>query len=472
MTRSDLLASSSALLLLLTSCEGCGPSSAELRAATTAAAGATGEATRNARMTVAVEQAAATVATAVDDFDPQSEIAYRLSCRAAFESEDFDAATACLARAFEAGHETAAIRLLQTDVHIAAGEYELARAVLFGMRDDDLVPDEVGPRLMQAFAADGDFLRPVLTLERGVHLSRIRALGGGSTVTLKFRNEADENIAAFKPNQTRRQSNYRAEIAAFRLCPIIRCGFEIPYSFEARIERREFMRSYGIRSLDEEFLAAHEGYAANFVDLIWTREDGELYLHGVWKDWVPHFTKFPIEYDDVWDSWVDVNGDQADLEQPFSEAIASLRGRDRGHYSELVEEAGDLTTYDFARQISNILAFDFLINNWDRFSGIYYGVNCQFANGQLVSIDNGAGFMTRDASRPRARLEQVTRFSRSLVREVRLLDREALLPILFPDYSDDEIERFDSFWERRAELLDYIDRLIEEHGEDVVLFFP
>ena len=315
------------------------------------------------------------------------------------------------------------------------------------------------------------FLRPVVTMENGVQLDRIRALGGGSTVSFKFKLN-DENVAAFKPNQTRRQTNYRAEVAAFRLCPILRCGFEIPYSFEARIERRAFMRLYGIRSLDPSFLAKHTGYAANFVDLIWTRdEEGDSYLYGVWKDWVPHFTQFPIEYDDVWDSWVDVGGDPAELDQPLAETLRPLRGRERGHYTEILEEAGEITTRDLATQISNMLAFDYLINNWDRFSGAYYGVNCQFASGHFVSIDNGAGFMTRDPDRPRARLRQVTRFSRGFIREVRLLDREALLPVLFPDPTDAELEKYESFWQRRDELLQYVDELIQEHGEDAVIYF-
>jgi len=98
-------------------------------------------------------------------------------------------------------------------------------------------------------------------------------------------------------------------------------------------------------------------------------------------------------------------------------------------------------------------------------------VNCQWANGQFVSIDNGAGFMTREPDRPRTHLQQVSRFSRSSIREIRLLDPERLLPILFPDPTEDEMERFDVFWQRRQELLDYVDGLIEQRGEDAVLFF-
>ena len=95
----------------------------------------------------------------------------------------------------------------------------------------------------------------------------------------------------------------------------------------------------------------------------------------------------------------------------------------------------------------------------------------RFANGQFVSIDNGAGFMTRRPTRPRERLQQATRFSRSLVTEVRRMDPEAVWPILFPDPTPTEEAMFTAFVERRIEFLGYIDELISEHGEHAVLFF-
>ena len=70
-----------------------------------------------------------------------------------------------------------------------------------------------------AYASDEVFLPPeVLTVVPGEHLDDLEALGGGSTITLRFNLEG-ETIGAFKPMQNRRQSNYRAEIAAYRLCP-------------------------------------------------------------------------------------------------------------------------------------------------------------------------------------------------------------------------------------------------------------
>ena len=51
------------------------------------------------------------------------------------------------------------------------------------------------------------------------------------------------------------------------------------------------------------------------------------------------------------------------------------------------------------------------------------------------------------------------------------MEPDSLLPILFPDPSEREVEAFEAFHERRLELLEYVDGLIEERGEDAVLFF-
>lgn len=473
-----LLGLLSALLgLCLIACHACGPGATEVRSAyleasqLAAQAGESGLlAAERHHVAGAVDAARPLVHSALGGFQGDGESARHATCAAMNRREEHAEALACTDDAMAVGFRGASILSDRVDALLGLARYGDARDVLFQLRDLGGLDDGLSERILASFTSDPLFLRPVVTLESGVHVDQIRSLGGGSTITLKLKLN-DVNVAAFKPHQTRLQSNYRAEVAAFRLCPIIRCGFEVPYSFEARIGRHDFMRMYRIRSLDAEYLATHEGYARHFVDLVWRTDDDGSFLYGVWKDWVPHFTQFPIEYDDVWDSWVSVNGDATELEQPLIEALAPLRGREMVRWSELVEESGDTITRDLARQISNMLAFDFMINNWDRFSTAFWGVNCQFASGQFVSIDNGAGFQTREPNTAREHLHQATRFSRSLVTEVRLLDHDSLLPVLFPDASPREVERFDGFWQRREEFLQYVDGLIETHGEDAVLFF-
>jgi hypothetical protein len=83
---------------------------------------------------------------------------------------------------------------------------------------------------------------------------------------------------------------------------------------------------------------------------------------------------------------------------------------------------------ELARQVSTLVAFDFVTGNWDRWSGGNVGIDK--ASGTLLYIDNdGAFFDTPPAeglARNKRLLDGVARFSRSFVARLRELDDAAL----------------------------------------------
>ena len=97
-----------------------------------------------------------------------------------------------------------------------------------------------------------------------------------------------------------------------------------------------------------------------------------------------------------------------------------------------------------------------------------WGANCHFESGGLVAIDNGASFPPWKTGRVERRLKLVKRFRRPLVDRLRLLDRDKSLERLFPNATKAETQRFEIFWERRQEFLEYVDGLIEIHGADAI----
>jgi hypothetical protein len=123
--------------------------------------------------------------------------------------------------------------------------------------------------------------------------------------------------------------------------------------------------------------------------------------------------------------------------------------------------------------------FDFLIGNWDRFSG----GNLRTDSGQKRAFlrDNDRSFSTPLLERRYESLldglTDTARFSKDLVRHLAALDETSIRAELARDPSD-EMERLLSdaqiadVLDRRATILSYIAALIEEHGEDDVLFFP
>lgn len=314
----------------------------------------------------------------------------------------------------------------------------------------------------QYYAAD------VTTIEPGVQLTRLERLGGGSTITLKFKLE-EETVGAFKPYQTRYQSNYRAEIAAYRLCVLMDCGFQVPHNAEVRVERRDFLDLYGLRNLESS-----GGYSANFSDLIWfTDAEGREWLHGTLKEWVPGFGQFPIEFTDYWSGLVARGVSRERLEaMTFDDAIAGFRG-ENGNYSAIRTRAGEATAIDLARQLSNLHLFDYLINNWDRYSGEFWGVNCQWKDGHFVSIDNGASFQASSTGAHASgttwgRFGRVHIFSQSTFDRLRAIEPQHVQALFFPprlEHNEDD-NRFKLFLIRRQRALDRIIGQIESRGFD------
>ena len=127
-------------------------------------------------------------------------------------------------------------------------------------------------------------------------------------------------------------------------------------------------------------------------------------------------------------------------------------------------------------QISNMVMFDFLINNPDRWSG----GNARISEDRsvLYFMDNTLSFGDDHDGHPKARahLERCQKFSISLIEGLRGVSVDDLRATMSVDVapfddllSDDEIQ---SLIARRDHALAYVDALIEEHGVDAVLVFP
>ena len=306
-----------------------------------------------------------------------------------------------------------------------------------------------------------------LTVDQDV--THIKRIGGGSSLVYKLLKDKVV-IAAFKPFQKRFQSNYRAEIAAYRLCPLIRCGFDIPTNIPVYFDFKAFSGLYARLSSNPK---------EEFVEIIPTRlPDGTFRVDGTYKDWIPDFADFPIEFTNIWKPWLNPGTSRSDLSTPVSEILPEIAKRHKlgtKYTDKLSPHLQDTSKYQLARQISNMLVLDFLINNWDRFSGAptLYGVNCQIAHGRFMSIDNGAGFPKTPSPKPDKHLHEISRFSRITYNAIQSLDsdRDKVNDFLFPNPSDMERERLETFWKQRQLYLDYVQQCIKQNGEAETFFF-
>lgn len=357
-------------------------------------------------------------------------------------------------------------------------QFEQARERTWGLISSfQEAQDRWVPLWYAAWMQDPNFWHPIpYDMIRGETYQRLRKLGGGSTVTLRVLDEDDEIIGMIKPHSELGQTYYRGEIAAYRLCAVMKCGFDVPRNIEVRFRLKEFLRAYGVRALKNK----SEGYARRFSDIIvFDDEDGEPWIHATFKDWVPGFTTFPVEHVDGWlallNGYIPI---ETLREMTLEDALRPMVGKDQAYVSAMLERNDEGTDgLDFARQLSNLHVFDYLMNNWDRYSTAFWGVNCQWNHGHFVSIDNGASFQPRyepSISASRSRLRVIRRFSKSTVIAIRAMDRELTRTLLFPDnaHHPDEDARFENFWDRRAEFLEWIDELVERRGEELILSLP
>lgn len=126
-----------------------------------------------------------------------------------------------------------------------------------------------------------------------------------------------------------------------------------------------------------------------------------------------------------------------------------------------------------AAELSDMILFDFLTQNVDRWGGDFTNVRTRDRGGPLIYLDNGAGFWLGEQrlGLMEARLKALQRFRRSTVDAVRALDVEHLrrrmgTDPLSPVLND---KQFAGLKARRQAILDHVEALSTRYGESQVL---
>lgn len=241
--------------------------------------------------------------------------------------------------------------------------------------------------------------------------------------------------AAFKPASRRGPLRYKGEVAAYRLgvalgLPNVPRAFLRTFHLQSLIDATH--EASGEQLLQKEVLASKEGVKGALIPWI----DGLEF---------PPFEREPRMSE--WKAWLSARGNLP----PEQENIA--------------------------RQLSTLLAFDYVTGNWDRFSGGNIGFDK--ASDTVLFIDNDGAFFEVPPADGLARNERlvrsVDRFSRSFVSRLRELDRAALLTAIGKDAAGDPLlgaKATQGIWERRTRLLELIDAKCTNSSEEAVLRFP
>lgn len=270
----------------------------------------------------------------------------------------------------------------------------------------------------------------------GVKLNR-----GGTSLSLRIDLENGAR-AACKPSQIHPHSQPRREIAAYRINRLLGLS-SVPPAVGRRFRLTDMvdnLRKDGTshrRRVIAETAPEHDGMVV--AELSW---------------WIPVLVEARIDGFSI---------DSTDGVVTWKRYLAIGR--------EVPDEVAGMVA-----QISQLVLFDFVINNSDRWSG--GNVKASEDGRVLYFMDNTMSFGDDDNghSKVRTYLERSAKFSRDMVTRLRALSEEDLRAALTSDIEPFEFLLSDaeilSVLARRDWAIRYIDRLIEKHGEEAVLAFP
>jgi hypothetical protein len=244
--------------------------------------------------------------------------------------------------------------------------------------------------------------------------------------------------AAFKPATRLHPDGHRAEVAAYRLgralalpnvTPAVLRGFttqELQHLLRGRYQERWPELESGMLAQSGNVMGA----------LIY---------------WIPDLHELGIDHDagiDRWARWLSQEGG----ELPERDKLRGLAG-----------------------QVSTMVTFDYLIANWDRFSG----ANAQGDHSEsfLFLRDHNVAFgeplSATHQSRLLLRLRRVQRFSRGFIQQLKHKDAAALRSLA--EGGGPELLRpaqWAGLSQRRLTVLSYVAALIDRFGEQQVLSLP
>ncbi|MDH3728872.1 MAG: hypothetical protein OER77_15175 [Myxococcales bacterium] len=258
---------------------------------------------------------------------------------------------------------------------------------------------------------------------------------GRTSVVFRMRTES-RITAGYKVKSRNLEHGYQSEIAAYRLGRLLLLD-NIPPTIFRRATRKEIKARFHKDKLDR--------WSSVQRSTSW-EDDGTVV--GAASYWIKGARRGLEDQKGTWQAWLRLEG----MIPPGKMKLA--------------------------RDLSTMTLFDFLVGNWDRYSGGNLLTDRERARALLMDNDRAfSGMNEKLYERLLRDFTQTERFSKAVVDQLVDLDRKTIRQELAedPSHSSESLltdSQITALLERRATILSYIAALVEEHGEDQVLFFP
>lgn len=289
---------------------------------------------------------------------------------------------------------------------------------------------------------------PIATVEKG---------RGGRSLAFKI-TLRDGTRGYFKPEQSFSAAHWWSEVAAYYLDRELGFG-RVPALVGRRFRWAELRAAAGGDARVRELAIASDGT-----------------VRGAFVHWVEGGLE-PLPLPRGWERWVRVRG--ATLETPYQRPAdyRAILGGSRDPALEVLDPrrpraADPPDPPERAGELSDLVVFDYLVQNVDRWGGGFTNVRTRGVGGPLVFLDNGAGFWP-EARLPlmEARLEHLERFRRGTVAALERFDLRAFAKRLGTDPLAPVLEEalLEGLSARVRAVLAHVAAKRAEHGEAIFL---
>ncbi|MBW2461471.1 MAG: hypothetical protein JRH11_07480 [Deltaproteobacteria bacterium] len=315
------------------------------------------------------------------------------------------------------------------------------------VEDDTVI--EPAPVLNRRSRFLGELDHTVREALRAGEIAEIERGHGGRSLAFKI-TLVDGTQGYFKPEQSFSAAHYYSELAAYYLDRELGLG-RVPPAIGRVMEWAPL----------REAAAGDER-----IDEVAVQEDGTVRGAFIW--WIPERLA-RIQPGRRWDKWIRQEGSLliSPYQRPREWSNAHLPTE-----GPLAEDEAD--TEDRVGELADMILFDYLTTNVDRWGGNFTNVRTRGEGGPLIYLDNGAGFTAGPRARVPlmdARLHALQRFRRETVDQIRDLDQGSLEARMAQDPLAPFLRarHYDHLFARRAHLLEHVEELSGRYGAAIWL---